>query len=66
MIDQTPLNITVPQTAALLGVSEPTIWRMLRRSEIRAIRIGRRTLVPRTEIEAYQARQMAAAGIASE
>ena len=34
--------LTVPEAAALLKVSPSTIWRWMKRSELRAYRVGRR------------------------
>lgn len=43
----------VKTAAALLGVSRQTIWRAVKRKELRATRIGRRVVFRETEIIAY-------------
>jgi excisionase family DNA binding protein len=35
--------LMVPQVARMLGVSEPTVWRMLRRGELESILVGARS-----------------------
>jgi len=45
-----PLVATVTEAAALLGVSEPTIVRMIRRGDLRRIKNVRRLLVPRADL----------------
>jgi excisionase family DNA binding protein len=49
----TPLLFTKAQCAALLNVSERTIGNLLRRRELVRRKIGSRTLIPRTSIEAF-------------
>jgi excisionase family DNA binding protein len=38
--------ITVPEAGRALGVSESTVWRMIRRGALRSVRRGGRRLVP--------------------
>lgn len=42
---------SVPETAAILGISPRSAWNAIRRDEIKAVRIGSRVLVPITEID---------------
>jgi excisionase family DNA binding protein len=46
-----PVALTVRDFAARLGVSESHIWKLLRENQLAAIRIGRRTLLPTSEID---------------
>ena len=41
----------VNEAAEKLGISVPTAWRWIRDEKIIVIRLGRRTLVPRSEIK---------------
>jgi excisionase family DNA binding protein len=41
------------EAARLLGVERTTIWRMCCRSELERVRIGRRSLITRTSIDAF-------------
>ena len=47
--------LRVPQVAKMLGVSEPTVWRMLRSGELESIRVGARSRrVSPEAVEAYK------------
>jgi excisionase family DNA binding protein len=46
-----PVAVPVRGFATRLGVSESHIWKLLRENQLAAIRIGRRTLVPLTELD---------------
>jgi excisionase family DNA binding protein len=46
-----PVALTVRDFAACLGVSESHVWKLLRDEKLAALRIGRRTLIPRTEVD---------------
>ncbi len=48
-----PALWTKAQAAAYLNVSERTIGNLLRRRELVRRRIGSRTLIPRTSLEAF-------------
>jgi len=50
------------EAAAMLGVSDETVDRLIRRGELSAYRIGRRVLVKRESVSAYLARCQEAAG----
>jgi excisionase family DNA binding protein len=43
--------VDVPEAGRVLGVSESTIWRMIRRGALPSIRQGGRRLVPRRALE---------------
>ncbi|OAS25998.1 helix-turn-helix domain-containing protein [Methylobacterium platani] len=47
-----PLALKVPAAAKKLDVSEPTVWRMIRAGRLRAVRIGRNTLIPYSQLVA--------------
>ena len=52
-IDEYPnaLALNIPQTAARLNLSIPTIHRMIARGELQVKRYGRRVLIPKAEVE---------------
>lgn len=52
------LLLTIAEAAQILRVSRATLFEMLSRGEIRKIKIGRKTLIPRKEIEEYVDRQL--------
>jgi excisionase family DNA binding protein len=58
---ETPLLVSVPEAARLLGVGTTFGWAMVRSGEIPSVRLGRRVLVPRAALEqlagAHQAQQ---------
>lgn len=43
--------LSIEDTCSLLGVSRWTVWRGIKRNEINAVKIGRRTLIKRSEID---------------
>lgn len=43
--------VNVPEAGRALGVSESTIWRMIRRGTLSSVRSGGRRLVPAGELE---------------
>jgi excisionase family DNA binding protein len=47
----TRLTYSVEEACLLLGLSRNTTYEAIRRGELRAIRIGRRLLVPRASID---------------
>ena len=57
-----PGALTVPTGARYLGVSEPTLWRMLRDNELTRVKLRGRTVVRRVDCDALLARLAAAAG----
>ena len=50
-LPETPLLISVPEAARLLGVGTTFGWTMVRRGEIPTVKLGRRVLVPRAAVE---------------
>ena len=46
----TAAGLTVSVAAQRLSVSESHVWKMMRDREIRAVKLGRRTIVPLAEI----------------
>lgn len=51
MVDK--LTYTVSEAAAALGVSRPTIYRLLHRQDFPSLKIGGRTLVSRAGLERW-------------
>jgi excisionase family DNA binding protein len=47
----TPLAVSVPEAAALLGLSRSTAYAAVNRGEIPSVRIGGRVLVPLRKLE---------------
>ncbi len=45
--------LTIPQTAALLGITERATWQRLYRGQLPYRRWGRRVLVPLAELERF-------------
>jgi excisionase family DNA binding protein len=48
-----PLLLTIEQVAALLGLSPRTIRYLLKQKELVRRKIGARTLIPRSSVEAF-------------
>ncbi len=44
---------TVPQAAALLAVSENTVWNLIRKGELRGVKIGTARRIAHSELERY-------------
>jgi excisionase family DNA binding protein len=44
--------MTVPEVARELRISERTIWRLIRSGKLKPVRLGKRTLVRRDDVEA--------------
>ena len=55
------LAISVPEAAELLGISKPTAYILVRRADFPAFKVGGRTLVSRTGLEAWVRKQEGAA-----
>lgn len=45
-----PDLLSMVEVSQRLNVSRTTVWRLAKRGDIRTVRIGSRTLVPRTEL----------------
>ena len=48
-----PLLVSVEQAAGLLGIRRTTLYELIRRGDVRPIRIGRCVRIPRREPEAF-------------
>jgi excisionase family DNA binding protein len=62
MADIKQLLLESKDAAAVLAISERTLWDLAARGEIRRVRIGRLVRFSVAELEAWVARQNAAAG----
>ena len=45
------LAYSVTEVATSLGLSPSSIWKLISLSKLKAIRVGRRTVVPRSELD---------------
>ena len=53
-LQENRVALSVPEAAeALGGVSENTIWNLLREGSLRRLKVGRRTLIPVSSIEEF-------------
>lgn len=52
--DALPLFLTVPQAAAVLGVGRNTAYNMVRRGQLRSVRVGRQIRVPKDALKSIQ------------
>lgn len=59
---QNPLANTIAVSAARLGVSRTTLWRMVCGGAIKTMKIGHRNMIAEAELQRYVAERMAAAG----
>jgi excisionase family DNA binding protein len=50
---------SVPEAARFLRVSEKSVWKAIRRGEIKTARLGHRVLVPRTALDEFLGGQAA-------
>ncbi len=50
-LDALPELLTPDEVRAFLGVGRNTVYEMLRRNEIRSVRLGRLIRIPRTVLE---------------
>lgn len=51
VIPPTKLAYSIVEFAAALGISRPTVYSMIHEGQIRTVLIGRRRLIPASEIE---------------
>lgn len=49
--------VSIEEAARLLGVSAPTIRRLLKQKRLGCMRVAKRITIPMAEIERFQARQ---------
>jgi excisionase family DNA binding protein len=54
------LTYTVPESAALTGLSERTLWKLVRAGALPVVHVGRRTLVSRAALLAFIAQHESA------
>lgn len=54
---QEKIAISVTEAAELLGLSRPTVYKLMRRDDFPVLRIGTRTLIHRAKLEEWAARQ---------
>jgi excisionase family DNA binding protein len=47
------LLVPVPEAAQLLGIGRTKTWQLIYTRRLKAVRIGRRTLIPRAELERF-------------
>lgn len=47
-----PLTCRAARAAEILGVSETTIWRLIKAGDLTAVRVGRNTLIRYSDLEA--------------
>jgi excisionase family DNA binding protein len=52
---QRPINLLIPDAVQVSGISRSRLYEALREKKLRAIKAGRRTLIPVAELEAYLA-----------
>jgi len=45
--------VSVEEAAGLLGIGRTTVYEMIRRGDVRPIRIGRCVRIPQRELEAF-------------
>ena len=48
-----PLLVTVDEAAELLGIGRTKTYRLIAAGQLRTVQIGRRRLVPRSELHAF-------------
>ena len=48
-----PLLVSVDEAAGMLGIGRTTLYELIRRGDVRPIRIGRCVRIPQRELEAF-------------
>ena len=51
------IALSVAEAAELLGVSPPTVYKLIRRADFPAFKVGTRTLISRSKLEEWVAAQ---------
>lgn len=51
------LALSVAETAAVLGVSKPTVYELLRQDGFPRLKVGARTLIPKQGLETWVSEQ---------
>lgn len=54
-----PLLVTVRQAVPITGMGRDALYRLVAEGRIRTIQVGRKRLIPRTELEAWIERELA-------
>lgn len=52
------IALNASEVAAVMGVSRPTVYELMRRDDFPVVRIGTRKLVPRAKLEEWLVQQM--------
>lgn len=52
------LTVGVAEAAKLLGLGRNTTYTLLRSGRLRSVRVGRRLVIPRSEIDAFLEREI--------
>ena len=52
------LTLTVPKAAQLLGIGKNSAYELVRAGRLRSVKVGRRLVVPRREVEDFLEREM--------
>ena len=60
------LAVSVEESGKLMGVSRQVAYKLSRRADFPTLRIGRRVLVPRKQLEEWIAHQVTSAGVNSD
>jgi excisionase family DNA binding protein len=56
-----PIAVRIPQAAAMLGIGRSTLYLLIAAGEIKAIKLGRSTLITVNELNAFVAQRAAEA-----
>lgn len=51
----TPITYQIPEAVRASGISRSALYEALRRGELRAVKAGRRTLIPVADLQEYLA-----------
>ena len=52
------ITVSVTEAAQLLGLSRPTVYKLIHRGDFPVLRVGTRTLIHRARLEEWAERQM--------
>lgn len=47
------LSVRIPQAAQLLGIGRSSVYELIKRGELKTIKIGRSTLIPMDDLRAF-------------
>ena len=65
-MDRVTVTVTVAEAAEMLGISRSSAYKCVRTGELRALRLGRRLVVPRAALEELLAGPSAAVSVTGE